>query len=162
MAGTPYFHPSRLNFRVSVYSRGAELQPWFQGMGKQTCPKAMEIPLLCLASRGPEGLCGSTFSMTNIFHGAASTLNFFLPSCWLIFLIASASSASITMYYWSLPALWTRDFYLPAPLLLMPRYWRLRPERPNSPQGQWPPEPCTSISWGWLRGRGDLLSTHSQ
>lgn len=57
-------------------------------------------------------------------------------------------------YYWSLPALWTRDFCLPAPLLLMPRYWRLRPERPNSPQAQWPPEPCTSISWGWHPGSG--------
>ena len=138
----PYFH--RLNFRVSVYSRGAELQPWFQGMGKQTCPKAMEIPLLCLASRGgcadPNSPCFFAQLLVDIFD----------------------SISLIGQYYWSLPALWTRDFYLPAPLLLMPRYWRLRPERPNSPQGQWPPEPCTSISWGWLRGRGDLLSTHSQ
>ena len=106
-----------------------------------------------------EGLCGSKFSMTNIFHGAASThVFFFAPLLVDIF----DSISLIGQYYWSLPALWTRDFYLPAPLLLMPRYWRLRPERPNSPQGQWPPEPCTSISWGWLRGRGDLLSTHSQ
>ena len=119
--------------------------------GKQTCPKAMEIPLLCLASRGVVRI--------QILHDKYLPWRCIHPCLFFAPLLVDIfdSISLIGQYYWSLPALWTRDFYLPAPLLLMPRYWRLRPERPNSPQGQWPPEPCTSISWGWLRGRGDLL-----